>query len=142
MSAAGPAAASPVDQILAFIEAHEAEEIAELPRQVWIMLLSRVPDAQDRQRIIFAKNIKLFGGINEYIEDFLPSIQTIIDMPAGPGRTSAIDGAKYFLQRMADHESTTAANKALVLAAKARLENLSGGRRKRTYRKKRGTRAF
>jgi hypothetical protein len=136
------AAMAPVDQILAFIEAHSADDIAELPRDIWIMLLSSIPDAQDRQRVIFAKNIKLFGGINEYIESFLPSVQTMINMPAGPGRISAIDGAKYFLQRMADHESTTAANKALVLAAKARLENTSGGghRRRRTHRKKRSTR--
>jgi len=136
------AARSGTELILAFIESRSTEELRLLPRELWVDLLSRIPDQQDRQRILFAKNIKLYGGINEYINDFFDkdTVNRIIAMEAGPGRSAAVEGAKFTLERMATHEETSEENKARALAGKAQLDNLVGGRRRRRASRRRTTR--
>jgi hypothetical protein len=134
---------SPVDEILGFIESLTLGEIRAIPGAAWIPIVMSIPDPQDRQRVLFAKNVKVYGGINAYVDDFFTkdTVNRIKAMPAGPGRAGAIEGAKTSLQRMSEYEGISAANKERVLAGKAELDNLSGGRRRRRRRgTRRGTR--
>jgi hypothetical protein len=133
---------SPVDELLGFIESLTLEQIRAIPGAAWIPIVMAIPDAQDRQRVLFAKNVKVYGGINEYVDDFFTkdTVNRIKAMPAGPGRASAVDGAKISLQRMSEYEGISEANKARVLAGKAELENLAGGRRRRRGSRRRGSR--
>lgn len=127
---------SPVDELLRFIDSLTLEEIRSIPGAAWIPLVMSVPDPQDRQRVLFAKNVKVYGGINAYVDDFFTkdTINRIKAMPAGPGRAGAVDGAKISLQRMSEYDGISVANKSRVLAGKAELENLSGGHRRGSRR--------
>jgi hypothetical protein len=135
---------TPTEKIIRFIEAKDVAIIRALPQLVWVEILSTIPDPQDKQRILFAKNIKIFGGINGYVNDFLSkgTIERIKSMPAGEMRSSTVNGAKHTLHLMASHAEISSENKDRIQAAMAELDNLRGGKRRggksqRISRKKR-----
>jgi hypothetical protein len=70
------------------------------------------------QVFLFAKNIKVFGGINGYINDFLPKLDGMIAAPNG-----AI-GALALLIKMRNYEGISAENMERVDAALQRLSQV------------------
>jgi hypothetical protein len=136
------AAGRPIDMILAWVESQTPESLASMKRDDMMRLMAFMPDQQDFQKFMFAKNKRIFGGINGYVEDFLGkgTVDRILAMPAGPGRTSALTGAKRTLDEMKIDAGISEANKALVVAALARLEGAQGGGRRRRSTRHRSTR--
>jgi len=140
------AAGRPIDMILAWVESQTPEKLASMTRDDMMRLMAFMPDQQDFQKFMFAKNKRIFGGINGYVEDFLGkgTVDRILAMPAGPGRTSALTGAKRTLDEMKIDAGISEANKALVVAALARLEGAQGGgsrhRRRRSTRRRKSQR--
>ena len=140
------AAGRPIDMILAWVETQTPEQLASMKRDDMMRLMAFMPDQQDFQKFMFAKNKRIFGGINGYVEDFLGkgTVDRILAMPAGPGRTSALTGAKRTLDEMKIDAGISEANKALVVAALARLEGAQGGgsrhRRRRSTRRRKSQR--
>ena len=65
-------------------------------------------DADEYLDYMFAKNIKIYGGIDIYINDFFSqgSIQKINTMQAGPTKDASIFGAIMTLRKMKEYDIT------------------------------------
>jgi hypothetical protein len=80
----------------------------------------------ERSDFMFAKNIKIFGGINGYVEDFLASVPRIQTMNA------AKPGAIQTLNRMLTYGDLTSNNRTRINSALALLSGAAaaaGGHR-------------
>jgi hypothetical protein len=90
---------------------------------------------------MFAKNIKIYGGIDIYINDFFAkgSVQTINTMEPGPAKDASIFGALITLRKMNEYE-ITAENRERIKNALNILNGLpapaAGGKRKTKKSKK------
>lgn len=137
---AAASARRPIDMILAWVESRTPAELASMTREDTMRLMGFMSDPQDFQKFMFAKNKRIFGGINGYIEDFLGkgTVERILAMPAGSGRELALGGAKRTLKEMKIDAGISEANKALVVEALARLEGAQGGGSR--HRRRRSTR--
>jgi hypothetical protein len=124
-----------VEDVLGWLNSKSADDLSGLEQYKLAAILTLLRDnPQDFQKFIIHKNIKLFGGVDTYVTDFLTTKNTvgkILDMGAGPGRTSAIEGAKIILAELELHPDISAEKKAEVTAALERLRGSAGGRRAR-----------
>jgi len=125
-----------IEDVLAWVNSKTAEDLSGMEKyklQAIAVLLRDNP--QDFQKFMLHKNIKLFGGVDAYVTDFLTTKDTvgrILAMPAGAGKRSAIDGAKVLLGELEIHPDLSAEKKAEVTAALERLRGAAaaGGKRK------------
>jgi hypothetical protein len=123
--------ASPIDRFKAaqdFIQEHTGEELRGLgPSSLMALVVGLTPEQM--KAILFMKNVKIFGGINPYVEDFFSKgpIDQIVRMPAGITRTSLKLSTIFMLQNMIADPALNAANKGRVNAALTRLEGLAAG---------------
>ena len=62
-------------------------------------------------QIMFEKNLKVFGGINEYVEDFMPAILDQLRRIPLAERESRKEGARAIVQRMLATEGLSAENR-------------------------------
>lgn len=125
--------------VLGWLNSKTLEELSEMEKYKLVAIMTLLRDnPQDFQKFVLMKNIKLFGGVDVYVTDFLTTKNTvgrILAMPAGPGRRSAIDGAKSMLSELEIHSEISAEKKAEVTAALERLRGAAGGRRSRHTRR-------
>lgn len=74
----------------------------------------------ERIQFIVAKNIKIFGGINEYVEDFLDkTVPMIASMPEGVEKERLKEGYRYTIDHMLTHADLTDTNKEQLESAKS-----------------------
>ena len=137
-----------IEDVLAWVNSKTAEELSGMEKHKLMAIGTLLRDnPQDFQKFLLHKNIKLFGGVDAYVTDFLTTKDTIgriLAMPAGAGKRSAIDGAKVLLGELEIHPDLSAAKKAEVTAALERLRAIAGGKRRRrsTRRSQRKRRSF
>jgi len=130
-------------EALSFVHASTAEDLRTLSKETLIGIL-RTLNPEDVQTFIFAKNIKIFGGINEYIQDFFAkqTVQKILAMPEGSSKEMNKQGLQLTLQKMDKYEGVTLENKNRIRRALLQTNNFStapaaGGKKKSRKTKKR-----
>ncbi len=132
-----------IEDVLGWVNSKTAEDLSGMEKyklQAIAVLLRDNP--QDLQKFLLHKNIKLVGGVDAYLTDFLTTKDTvgrILAMPAGAGKRSAIDGAKILLAELEIHPEISAEKKAEVAAALERLRGAAAAGGKRSERKVRKT---
>jgi lysozyme family protein len=94
---------------------------------------------------LFAKNIRIFGGINEYVDDYLTRgpLVALQNMPQNEQKTAIARSHKLMLERMKAYPAVSDANKTRIDHAIAGLSGAAaaaGGRRKRKTLKARKAR--
>jgi len=114
-------------EALQFVENCSVGELRGLQREELLYIINGLtgPEVSD---FMFAKNIKIFGGINGYVEDFLVSVPRIQTMNA------AKPGAMQTLNRMLTYGDLTSNNRTRINSALALLSGAAaaaaGGRRR------------
>jgi hypothetical protein len=134
------AASDDLAMLTEFVESTSVDKLKTLTKEQLMVIMMSVKDPQVFQKFMFMKNKKIFGGMDGYVSDFLERTDTvgrILAMPAGPGRTSAIRGAISTLNEMKMDAEISAAKKALVEAALARLAGAQGGSRRKSRHQRR-----
>lgn len=122
--------------VLGVIQELSGEELRAVPPQVFMMLLQGLTPEQ-LKTVLFMKNVKIYGGVNQYVDSFFDkrTVEQILAMPPGPRRDEIKLGASFILKNMLEDPALTQANKDRVGAAIASLEALTGGgARKRSRR--------
>lgn len=128
-----------------FISESSPEEVRDEFRQgglaLQFMALLQNPD--NIQTILFEKNLKIFGGINEYVEDFLPQVLEVLPTLALANQESTKRGARLTVNRMLSTPGLSDENRQRLqdalqgpLASHAAAP-AAGRRRRRTTRKRR-----
>jgi hypothetical protein len=92
----------------------------------------------EQMEVMIAKNVKIFGGINEYVADFLPSVTAgLARMPAGAAKENAKAGQRMMITKLLTkpdltQKSQDALNNALTSTLAA--APAAGGKRGRKTR--------
>ena len=118
-----------IEDALELIEDFTVEQLKALTQEDLLIILQGM-SAQDRRRFFIEKNVKIFGGINQYVDDFLD--KTNINSMNPQGKM----GARSILQAMLAYPGVTEENNKLLLEAIAKTEPkgaapAAGGNRKR-----------
>jgi predicted nucleic acid-binding OB-fold protein len=117
------------------------EDLQALSRDQLLYIISGLT-AEEAREFMFAKNIKIFGGINGYVENFL-STGTVMKMKTMPNeieRRIGIQGALNALNKMLTYDDLTEENRTRINEAILQLTNetapaAGGYRRKNKSRK-------
>lgn len=129
-----------------FISESSPEEVRDEFRQgglaLQFMALLQNPD--NIQTILFEKNLKIFGGINEYVEDFLPQILEVLPSLSLAQQETTKTGARLTVSLMLSTPGLTAENRQRLqdalqgpLASHAAAPAAGRRRRRRATRKRR-----
>ena len=128
-----------MEELLQFIDTHTSEEVhAALTPAVCRRINEEiVQDPNEFLDFMFAKNIKIFGGIDAYIHHFIShgTVRTIMNMPEGNVKKQSRVGAFIKLQKMLTYDISPE-NRMEVEAAIEQLQEIpqtaaaAGGRRK------------
>lgn len=90
--------------------------------------------AEEQAQLLVAKNAKVFGGINAYIEDFLTkAVPRIVAMPEGAQKEQTKKGQRGLVQAMLAHDGVSESNKTKlqdVLTRDISAAPAAGGKRK------------
>jgi hypothetical protein len=100
------------------------EHLRKLNREQLLYIINGLTGEEARE-FMFAKNIKIFGGINGYVENFL-STGTVITLKTIPNeieRRSSIQGALNALNKMLTYDELTETNRARINEAILQLTN-------------------
>ena len=123
-----------INEALAMVEESSVMELRQLNKEM-LMAIAAALGPVHFQEFIFAKNIKVFGGINGYVDDFFAK-NTINKVKTLPDSTKA--GTIMMLKKMLTYGNITTANKNRVAAAIAELSPASaaaaGSRKNRRSR--------
>ena len=92
------------------------------------------------QTVLFAKNVKLFDGINNYVDDFLAKVLPRLRSMSAAEKAKTKPSAILTLNRMKTYAGIDEAHKAQVEAALSEIQSMSGGRRQNRTRRQRRTR--
>ena len=107
----------------------------EFPKEI-IVHINAMLTPEDFKTFLFAKNVKLFGGIDLYADDFLRQVlPRMRAMPAGPEKAMTKSGMLEMLNRMRKYGGISADRKARVEEAISEIQAMHGGARKRKERK-------
>jgi len=106
-----------INDALELVNQTHASNLESLTREE-IMFIVQGMTPEEIETFIFEKNIKIFGSINRYIDDFFKQ-ETV---PSGNKL-----GVISVLKKMLSYEGVTKKNKARIEKA---LKSLNGGRRK------------
>jgi hypothetical protein len=119
-----------------FLREAPIEQLIDVPVSIRKGVAKLTPEDQKEFNFerLFAKNIILFGGINQYVNDFFAkgTIEKILAMPSGD--TSSL--AKY-LKKMDTYEDLSEENRARISSALERILPRGGARRHRSRRQRR-----
>lgn len=107
------------------VDSWSGVELGQLSRDQIIFIASGLTRAEFSE-FMFAKNVKVFGGINKYVADFLGTgtVAKIKAMPDVHTRTNSAGGAIQTLEKMLTYNDLTVANKGAVEAAIAELRGV------------------
>lgn len=129
-------------EALSFIHASTAEDLRTLSKETLLGIL-RTLNPEDVQTVIFAKNIKIFGGINGYIQDFFANqtVQKILAMPEGVMKEMNIQGLQLTLRKMDKYDGVTLENKERIVEALQQVSitytaPAAGGKQKKSRKNK------
>jgi hypothetical protein len=144
------------------IEEYTPEELAMDETVQFVVLVARnrlveLGRPEEFADYIIAKNIKISGGVNQYITHFLNEhpaygmdpIEYALSLPFGERRSGIIESTTIVLSKMLVQPGLTPANRARIQAAIDRLNPLhpgaaapaaGGGARQRRSRSRRATR--
>ena len=128
-------------QAMDILDEFDADDLAQLSREQILYIIGGLNKSQIR-KFMFAKNLKIFGGINGYAENFLSTgtVTRLKAMKNGTDKISSVEGALHTLRKMLTYDELTANNRAEIDEAILELTNetapAAGGRRKskHTYR--------
>ena len=140
----GSAAASSeksLNMLLTMIEKLDKFKVYELFSDRGFLMSVRMGLTQEHfETVIFAKNVKLFDGINGYVDDFLAKVLPRLRSMSAAEKAMTKPGAISTLNRMKTYAGIDEAHKAQVEAALSEIQSMSGGRRSRRTRRQRRTR--
>jgi hypothetical protein len=130
-----------INEAMAFVEESSVEELRQLTKEELMDIMGTLGPV-NFQEFLFAKNVKIFGGINGYVDDYFAK-NTINKVKAQPNATKRATVA--MLKKMLTYGNITDENKRKVATAIAELSPASAaaaaaaGKRKgrRTRRKNR-----
>jgi hypothetical protein len=122
-----------IEKALKLINLMSVEALGNLTRDHIMFIVSGM-DGEDRSRFFIEKNIKVFGGINGYVDDFLK--KTNISSLNLSGKT----GARAMMQRIQTYPGISEENKKrLQNAIDKTLNRISapaaGGRNRKSLKK-------
>jgi hypothetical protein len=112
-----------INDALELVNQTHASNLVSLTREE-LMFIVQGMTPEEAETFIFEKNIKIFGSINLYIDDFFKNetVGKILQLPSGNKL-----GVISVLKKMLSYEGVTKKNKARIEKA---LKSLNGGRRK------------
>ena len=114
-------------ELIELVDDLSVQELRAMTPDVLRSLMSEIQFPVNIQAFLFAKNIKILGGINEYIDDFLPHMDRLVANPA-MNRMGAIS----ILRRMLHHPDISEHYRGRVHAALDRLmSSAHSGKRNR-----------
>jgi len=125
-----------IEDALDLIEDFTVEQLKGLTQEDLLIILEGM-SPENRRRFFIEKNVKIFGGINQYVDDFLE--KTNINSMNPQGRM----GARSLLEAMIAYPGVTEENNKLLLEAIAKTEPKTaapaagGNRRRKTLRNRR-----
>jgi len=125
-----------IEDALDLIEDFTVEQLKALTQEDLLIILQGM-SAENRRRFFIEKNVKIFGGINQYVDDFLE--KTNINSMNPQGKM----GARSLLEAMITYPGVTEENNKLLLEAIAKTEPkgaapaAGGNRRRKTLRNRR-----
>jgi len=125
-----------IEDALELIEDFTVEQLKALTQEDLLIILEGM-SPENRRRFFIEKNVKIFGGINQYVDDFLEKININSMNPQGKM------GARSILQAMLAYPGVTEENNKLLLEAIAKTEPkgaapaAGGNRRRKTLRNRR-----
>lgn len=141
------------------VEEYTPEELATNETVRFVVLIARnrlmeLGRPQEFADYVLAKNIKVFGGINEYVADFfrinpaygMDPINYALSIPISERRAAIMQSTILVLEKMLSAEGLTPANRARIEAAIDRLTPplaaaaAGGGLRRSRRRRRRSTR--
>lgn len=125
-------------ELLQFIEEHDADLVrtAFSPGQVGFQYLMVIPNPQ-RTTILVEKNIKVFGGINPYVEDFVPKvIAGLVATPEGSKKEETKAGHRMLVEELLTRVGLSEENKQRLEESLQKDFAAVGGRRRKTRRSK------
>lgn len=130
-----------VQALRQFIAESSPEELRESfrPGGDALQVLVLLRNAQNVQQIMFEKNLKVFGGINEYVEDFLPAVLQRLSTVSFAERENTKKGIRIMIDKMLNTEGLSAENRARLqdaLNGPVRSENTAPAAGKRRRRRK------
>lgn len=120
-----------LNMLLTMIERLPADKVFELfaDRGFLMTVRSGLTD-EHFQTVMFAKNVKLFDGINGYVDDFLAKVLPRLRAMSAAERAITKPGAISILNRMKAYAGIDEAHKAQVEEALSEIQGMSGGRRR------------
>ena len=125
------------ENALRLVEELSADELTQLTADDLLYVVSGLTRTQSRD-FMFAKNIKIFGGINGYVDNFLSSgtISKIKAMPDGLSKRTTTEGAIESLNKMLTYDELSSSNHEKINQAIIALTNAAapaaGGYRRKT----------
>lgn len=116
-----------LQEVLDIVSETSAADLAVLPQEILQYLVRDLTPA-DRLAFMFAKNIKVFGGINNYVNDFFAkgTLATILAM-SSEKRAGMTASVLEYLNKMATYADLSGENRARVMDAVAQFSPRSGG---------------
>lgn len=101
-----------LQQLLGFVESATNEELREISQPEILLQLTSGLTPDERSQFLLAKNVKTFGGINPYVEDFLgKTLSAIASMPDGPMKDNVKQGQKGMVEKLLAYDGLTPENK-------------------------------
>lgn len=129
-----------LDQALALIDRIPVDRLGSLTRHE-LMTIAEGMTPSEVSTFLFAKNVKIFGGINGYVADFFGkgTLEQIAAMPAGLNKEGIKQALRETLERMLTYPDLTVDNRNRIQAAiggvlAAAAAAAGGGRRNRSRR--------
>ena len=135
---------SNLEAVLGIVERRSPEELATMPKDIIIFIKSNLSE-EDFQTFQFAKNIKVFGGINNYVNDFFSkgTINTVKAMNTNT-KITTLPGLILTLRKMLTYDNLSADNRIMINNAILELSGspspAAGGKQKKRRSRKRKSR--
>jgi hypothetical protein len=132
-----------LNYLLSELESMTEEEVADnfsaelLREMIPTMLSAGLLTPDELQTFLFAKNVKLMGGINAYVDSFLDQVLPRMRTMARAERQATKSGTIVMLNRMKTYGGIDADHVKRVEEALEELQTMTGGRRDRKTRKTR-----
>ena len=130
-----------LNYLLSELESMTEEEVADnfsaelLRGMIPTMLSAGLLTPDELQTFLFAKNVKLLGGINAYVDSFLDQVLPRMRTMARAERQATKSGTLVMLNRMKTYGGIDADHVKRVEEALEELQTMTGGRRNRKTRK-------
>lgn len=129
------------EKVMNIIREGEEDDFKAIVSSEMLMALSRLLTPIELQDIIIAKNIRIYGDVNLYIQGFVEQTKNAIQaMPEGPQKEATKKGQKAFIEKLLTRTDISEESRRLLehanLAYVAAAPAAGGKRRGRRANKK------